>query len=73
MVDVRTGFETKSFAAREEYLSLLAKQDPEAEAIAIELIEALDGKLGLEKDSYEWALEQSRAAVNRLIASRNAP
>jgi hypothetical protein len=52
---------------------LLAKQDPEAEAIAIELIEVLDGKLGLEKESYEWALEQSRAAVNRLIASRNAP
>ena len=73
MVDVRTGFETKSFGAREEYLSLLAKQDPEAEAIAIELTEALDGKLGLEKESYEWALEQSRAAVNRLIAGRNAP
>ncbi|MCX6609350.1 MAG: hypothetical protein NTW74_00685 [Acidobacteria bacterium] len=73
MVDVRTGFETKSFAAREEYLALLARQDPQAEAIAIELIELLDGKLGLEKSAYEWALEQSRAAVNRLIGATAAP
>jgi hypothetical protein len=71
MIDVRTGFEPKSFAAREEYLTALARQDPEAEAIAIELIEAFDGKLELEKTSYAWAIEQSRLAVERLLASKS--
>ncbi len=69
MIDLRTGFEPKSFAAREEYLEALARQDREAEAIAIELIEEFDGKLMLEKSAYEWALERSRLAVKRLLIS----
>ena len=47
----------------------LARQDWEAEAIAIELIEQFDGKLTLEKSTYEWALEQARLAVERLLGS----
>ncbi len=69
MIDVRTGFETKSFAAREHYLTSLAKQDPVAEAVAIELIERLDGKLGLDKTSYDWALEQARISMARLVGT----
>lgn len=69
MVDLRTGFGPKAFAAREEYLEALARQDREAEAIAIELIEEFDGKLMLEKSAYEWALERSRLAVKRLLLS----
>lgn len=68
MLDVRTGFEPHAFPAREPYLSALALQDPRAEAIAIELIEALDGKLDLDAKSYAWALEQARLAVERLLA-----
>jgi len=66
MIDIRTGFETNAFPAREEYLGLLARQDPLAEAIAIELVEALDGRLNLDIESYKWALEQSRLAMQRL-------
>lgn len=69
MIDVRAGFETKGFAAREEYLTALARQDVQAEAIAIELIEELDGKLLLERESYDWALERARVAMERLLAS----
>ena len=69
LIDVRTSFEPKAFAAREEYLEALARQDREAEAIAIELIEQFDGKLTLEKSAYEWALEQARLAVERLLGS----
>jgi hypothetical protein len=68
MLDVRTGFETKAFAALEEYLDALGRQDPKAEAIAIELTEELDGKLELEKTAYEWAVERARIAVERLLA-----
>jgi len=69
MIDVRSGFEAKSFAAREDYLAALAQQDVQAEAIAIELIEELDGKLVLEKESYDWAIERARLALERLLAS----
>lgn len=68
MLDVRTGFEPRSFEGREEYLEALARQDPKAEAIAIELMEELDGKVQLEPNGYAWALERARSAVERLLA-----
>lgn len=67
MIDVRTGFEAHSFPARQEYLEALARQDPEAEAIAIELIEKLDGRVALEPEEYRWSIEQARAAVQTLL------
>ncbi|MBM3761692.1 MAG: hypothetical protein FJW36_15780 [Acidobacteria bacterium] len=68
MLDVRTGFEHGAFPGREEYLDALAKQDPQAEAISIELIEELDGKVQLDPNGYAWALERARSALERLLA-----
>ncbi|WP_031497650.1 hypothetical protein [Bryobacter aggregatus] len=67
IVDVRSGFAPHEFPGREDYLNLLAGQDPEAEAIAIELLERLDGRLSLDKSDYEAALQLSKEAVYRLV------
>ncbi len=68
MMDVRTGFEPKAFAAREAYLDELGRQDPKAEAISIELMEEFDGKLKLEAAAYRWALERAQMAIDQLLA-----
>lgn len=68
IVDVREGFAPGAFPARDAYVELLANQDRDAEAIAIELLEQLDGKLTLEKADYETALELAKRAVYRLLS-----
>lgn len=68
MLDVRTGFEPKSFAAREEYLDALGRQDPVAEAISIELMEELSGRVSLDPAEYRWALDRAQSAVERLLS-----
>ncbi len=68
LIDVRDGFDAGAFPAREGYLNLLAAQDPEAEAIAIELLEQFDGRLSLEKPDYQAALELAKQAVYRLLS-----
>lgn len=70
MIDVRTGHPAGSFPARQEYLDALARQDPAAEAIAIELVEEFDGRLELTRESYSWALEKARSAIDRLLSPR---
>jgi hypothetical protein len=67
MIDIRSSFAAHEFPARGEYLSLLARQDPEAEAIAIELLESLEPLLELEPAAYAKSLEASREAVSRLL------
>jgi hypothetical protein len=67
MIDVRDSFAAREFAVRDEYLTLLARQDPEAEAIAIELLESLEPHLTLELADYQQALELTRQAVGRLL------
>jgi hypothetical protein len=66
MMDLRDGFAPYSFAGREEYLDLLGRQDPAGEALAIELMEALDGRVELEADSYAAALRLVREALGSL-------
>ena len=73
IIDVITGFEPKSFPARETYLQQLAAQDPAAEALAIELIEELDSKLSLNKDAYASALSAAKSAVARLLGRESLP
>lgn len=67
MVDVRDSFAAGAFAARDPYLEILAAQDRDAEAIAIEVLEQLDGKIGLEQADYDAALRIAKQAVYRLL------
>ncbi len=73
IIDVRTGFAPHSFPVREEYLAALARQDPAVEAIAIELIEALDTRLTLDPADYRAALALSFSAIERLLATPPIP
>lgn len=66
MVDVRDTVAAKETPARDRYLEILAEQDPEAEALAIEFLEAFDGKIELEAGAYERAMRAAAEAMTRL-------
>ncbi len=57
MLDVRLGFGAEEGGWRNEYLAILGRQDPEGEALAIEIAEWLD------TENYAGALDQVREAV----------
>jgi hypothetical protein len=61
MMDLRLGFEAAANPWRNEYLSLLGKQDPAAEALSIELAESMP-------DDYAEALAKVQTAVIALVA-----
>lgn len=52
MVDIRAGFPGEQAEWRHGYLRILGAQDPEAEALAIEIVEAMSSRLELEAASY---------------------
>ncbi len=61
MMDLRLGFAAAGNSWRNDYLRLLGEQDPAAEALAIELAEALPA-------DYAEALSKVQAAVIALVA-----
>lgn len=65
MIDIRQSFPAAGNPWRNEYLSLLGRQDPAAEALAIELAESL---LESQTENYAEAITKVQEAVIALVA-----